>query len=399
MTKPIRILLIEDNETNVARIQDLLNSVGEDACTIDRAGDFDDGLQNLSDGSYDVCLANLRAGGGDGLQFVRKVVDRRYQVPVIMLADARDGKVDITAMAVGAADFLFQEELSTATLVRSIRHALARDRYFGDARDQWKVQGSHEDLTELCKAANEFADTTSHKFRTPLAVIKAFAKILADGVAGDLNADQKEYLDTILVRVDDLNTMINDMFETSTLEAGVISAARNNRTPLMPEAPAVPPAAGRKPGAMASAAGSAPKKVEAPVPSRKTVLIADDDELIIQALTTIIEGLGLNVIAATDGRDALTKFASHTCDLLILDIKMPGFDGLSVYEKILDLQFSEFILTPAILLTGKSDNASIERCAELHAHYVLKDADAWDKLTVLVCEILQIPQEPGVAAE
>ena len=78
---------------------------------------------------------------------------------------------------------------------------------------------------------------------------------------------------------------------------------------------------------------------------------------------------------------------------------MPGFDGLTVYEKILDLQFSEFILTPAILLTGKSDDASIERCAELHAHYVRKDADAWDKLTVLVREILRVPPSPSVAAE
>lgn len=392
MTKPIRILHIEDNETNVVRIQDLLNSVGEGACTVDLADGFDDGLQSLADGEYDICLANLRAGGGDGLQFIRKIIDRRYQMPVIMLAAAGDRKVDITAMAAGAADFLIREELSTPTLVRSIRHALARHRYFGDARDQWKVEGSHEDLTELCKAANEFADTTSHRFRTPLAVIKAFAKILADGVAGDLNADQKEYLDTILVRVDDLNTMINDMFETSTLEAGVISAARNNRVPSPPEVPAKLAPEGS--GAVTPAPSDVP-----PSASRRTVLVADDDELIIQALTTIMNGLGLNVIAATDGRDALTKFASHTCDLLILDIKMPGFDGLTVYEKILDLQFSEFILTPAILLTGKSDNASIERCAELHAHYVLKDADAWDKLTVLVREILHIPQEPGVAAE
>ena len=394
MTKPIRVLLIEDTEERFVRIEDLLNAVGKDASTIGRAGTFDEGMQALSDGTYDLCLANLRTGGGDGLQFVRKAVDRRHQTPVILIAAAEDLKVDITAMSAGAADFLIYEELSAATLVRSIRHVLARDRYIGEARDQWKVQGSHEDLTELCKAAHEFADTTSHRFRTPLAVIKGFAKILADGVAGDLNEGQKEYLRTILVRVDDLNSMINEMFETSSLEAGVISAARSKTQPPQPPAAAV-----REPAAGTSSASPSTASAEPQDPSRKTVLIADDDELIIQALTAIIEGLGLNVIAAADGRDALTKFASHTCDLLILDIKMPGFDGLSVYEKILDLQFSEFMLTPAILLTGKSDDASIERCAELHAHYVRKDADAWDKLTALIREILHVPTSPSVAAE
>lgn len=394
MTKPIRILLIEDNDERVVRIESLLNAVGKDASEVDRAGTFDDAMESISTGAYDVCLANLRTGAGDGLAFVRKAVDHRCHTPIILIAAAEDLKVDISAMAAGAADFLIYEELTAPVLVRSIRHVLARDRYIGEARDQWKVEGSHEDLTELCKAAHEFADTTSHRFRTPLAVIKAFAKILADGVAGDLNESQKEYLETIQLRVDDLNVMINEMFEMSSLEAGVIGAARSQKQlPRKSSGPAPTPKTG------AVNAGK-PRPSNTPgSSSRKTVLIADDDELIIQALSTIIEGLGLNVVAATDGRDALTKFASHTCDLLILDIKMPGFDGLTVYEKILDLQFSEFILTPAILLTGKSDHASIERCAELHAHYVLKDADAWDKLTALIREILNIPEQPGVAAE
>ena len=233
-----------------------------------------------------------------------KPIDRGYQTPVILIAAADDLKVDIAAMAAGAADFLLYEELSAAILVRSIRHVLARYRYIDEARDQWKVQGSHEDLTELCKAAHEFADTTSHRFRTPLAVIKGFAKILADGVAGDLNEGQKEYLETILVRVDDLNTMINELFETSSLEAGVIRAARSKEQLPRPSAGTV-----TEPAAKTGSAGTEAVSFKPQDPSRKTVLVADDDELIIQALTAIIEGLGLNVIAA-NGR---TRRADQVC--------------------------------------------------------------------------------------
>lgn len=396
MTKPLRILLIEDNEDDVVRFRDLLAAVGPDSNTIDHENDFEAALGKICGDEYDVCLISLRLEAGDGLKFARKAVDRRCQVPIILLGAARDREVDIVAMAAGAADFLIKEQMTTPLLVGSIRHALARQRFIAAARDRWKVEGSHEDLTELCKAAHDYADTTSHKFRTPLAIIKAFAKILADGVAGDVSAEQKGHLETILTRVDDLNLMINEMFEMDTLEAGLIGAARGARGGMSGGAENRPDAPG-KPGSARRRAGATPQAEERIVQSKPTVLIADDDELIIQALTTIIEGLGLNVVAATSGRDALTKFGSYTCDLLVLDIKMPGFDGLTVYEKILDLQFSEFILTPAILLTGKSDQASIERCAELHAHYVLKDAQAWDRLKVLICELLQIPQTADAA--
>ncbi|MGI9412331.1 MAG: response regulator [Hyphomicrobiales bacterium] len=398
MTKPVRILLIEDNEDDVVRVREMLSAVGPGSATLEHVAEFDAGLQTICENDHDVCLIGLRLSKGDGLEFVHKAVDRKCETPIIVLSAAKDREVDIKALAAGAADCLITEELSTPLLVRSIRHALARQRYVAVARDHWKVEGSHQDLTELCKAAHEFADTTSHRFRTPLAVIKAFAKIIADGVVGDVNAEQKEHLGTILTRVDDLNSMINDMFEMSTLEAGVIGAARNTQPPK-PVRPGTQPAAAPKAPVAAPDTAAAPQPDAQTVSSAPTVLIADDDDQIIQALTALIQGLGLNVVAATNGRDALTKFASHTCDLLILDIKMPGFDGLSVYEKILDLQFSEFILTPAILLTGKSDQASIERCAELHAHYVLKDADAWDKLKVLVCQVLKIPERASQAAE
>ena len=50
-----------------------------------------------------------------------------------------------------------------------------------------------------------------HDIRTPLAVIKEFASIMAEGMAGDINQEQEEFLGIILDRVDRLSVMVDEL--------------------------------------------------------------------------------------------------------------------------------------------------------------------------------------------
>ncbi|GIK17153.1 MAG: hypothetical protein BroJett003_21170 [Planctomycetota bacterium] len=59
-----------------------------------------------------------------------------------------------------------------------------------------------------------------------LTVIKEFTAIIVDGLAGPVSQQQTEYLRTVLDRVDDLATMIDDMLDISKLEAGLLGIAR-----------------------------------------------------------------------------------------------------------------------------------------------------------------------------
>lgn len=81
-------------------------------------------------------------------------------------------------------------------------------------------------LAELYDTAHQFVDNVSHEFRTPLTVIKEFTAIIVDGLAGPVSQQQAEYLRTVLDRVDDLATMIDDMLDISKLEAGLLGIAR-----------------------------------------------------------------------------------------------------------------------------------------------------------------------------
>ena len=72
----------------------------------------------------------------------------------------------------------------------------------------------------------------------------------------------------------------------------------------------------------------------------KTILVVDDDEAIRTLLKEELEDEGYNIKIATNARDALKIVEAEPLDLVILDIRMPGMDGLEALPRILGLKES-----------------------------------------------------------
>jgi len=89
------------------------------------------------------------------------------------------------------------------------------------------------------------------------------------------------------------------------------------------------------------------------------VMIADDEAVIRMGLKAMISSLGHQVIGtAANGDDALTRAKRLKPDLLLLDIKMPGQDGLAVAE----ILAAEMPM-PILMLTAYTEKGLIERAA------------------------------------
>jgi len=89
------------------------------------------------------------------------------------------------------------------------------------------------------------------------------------------------------------------------------------------------------------------------------IMIVDDEAVIRMGLKTMLAALGHRVVsAATNGHAALTRARQLQPDLLLLDIKMPGLDGLTVAETL-----AREMPLPIIMLTAYTDKALIERAA------------------------------------
>ena len=80
------------------------------------------------------------------------------------------------------------------------------------------------------------------------------------------------------------------------------------------------------------------------------VLVCDDEKDIVAALKIYLEAEGYHVLTAFNGREALEVFAREPVDLILLDIMMPGMDGITTMSRL-----REQSNVPVIFLTAKSE--------------------------------------------
>lgn len=80
------------------------------------------------------------------------------------------------------------------------------------------------------------------------------------------------------------------------------------------------------------------------------LLIVDDDRFLLENLKRLLQREGYGVQTATSGEEALERIAIEPCDLMILDLGLPGADGLSTCRRLRGKH--NF---PVIMLTARSD--------------------------------------------
>jgi PAS domain S-box-containing protein len=128
MSKPIQVLLVDDDEADFFLTRDLLEELGEGEFHVDWQASYDGGLEQLCAGRHDVCLLDYRLGAKTGLDLLREAKARNCLIPVIILTGQSEKEIDFSAMELGAADFLEKSELTAAQLERAIRYAILKHR-------------------------------------------------------------------------------------------------------------------------------------------------------------------------------------------------------------------------------------------------------------------------------
>ena len=112
-------------------------------------------------------------------------------------------------------------------------------------------------------------------------------------------------------------------------------------------------------------AGSAPAPAAMPQPAatKRTVLIADDEPVVLETAAAILQNHGFTTVLAVDGDDALRKFhaSPRSFDAVLLDLTMPGLDGAEVLRIIR----REAPSIPALVMSGFSEQDVIDRFAGL----------------------------------
>ena len=105
--------------------------------------------------------------------------------------------------------------------------------------------------------------------------------------------------------------------------------------------------------------------------AKEKILVVDDEEDILELITYNLVKEGYQIIDAVSGELALSKAKQHEPDLILLDLMLPGLDGLDVYRELKKNPGTNQI--PVIIVTAKTEDADIITGLELGSDdYVTK---------------------------
>ncbi len=118
----------------------------------------------------------------------------------------------------------------------------------------------------------------------------------------------------------------------------------------------------------------------------KKILVVDDDELVLLAVSELLMSRGYDVTTASSGADALAQLGDNTFDLCLFDVIMPEMSGLELCAKVREMEAAADL--PIIMLTAKSADEDREAGMAAGANLYLPKPIAPNRLIQLVEQAL-----------
>jgi DNA-binding response OmpR family regulator len=124
------------------------------------------------------------------------------------------------------------------------------------------------------------------------------------------------------------------------------------------------------------------------MPAKKTtILAADDDPQLLRLITRNLQLEGYDVLAASDGQQALELIENNAPDLALLDVMMPRMDGFTVCYRV-----REFSSVPIIIITARGQDQDKVRGLDLGADDYLTKPFSVDELLARVRAVIRRSQ-------
>jgi len=116
-----------------------------------------------------------------------------------------------------------------------------------------------------------------------------------------------------------------------------------------------------------------------------TVLVVDDEQNIRDALTGVLKDEGFDVVLAASAEEALKKLDREAPDLVLLDIWLPGMDGVEALKEIK----TRYPLLPVIMISGHANIETAVRTTKLGAYDFIEKPLSLDKVIITVEHALE----------
>jgi PAS domain S-box-containing protein len=116
------------------------------------------------------------------------------------------------------------------------------------------------------------------------------------------------------------------------------------------------------------------------------LLLAEDNEANINSISSYLTAKGYRIELARNGEEAINQAVALSPDLILMDIQMPGMDGIKAMKRI--RQIPELVSTPIVALTALAMESDRDRCLAAGANRYLSKPVKLKQLTITIQELL-----------
>jgi len=164
MTNKKSILLVEDQYDERMALCDTLNSWGFDVTAV---GDGRKGYEKFRADDYSVVITDLKMPEMDGIELLRKLKNKRHDVPVIMMSGYATVQFAVEAMRMGAFDFVTKPlipKVIESTVKRAVANGSSLDTLNDTKRSEPSIITKNRHLLQLLDLARDIADSKAPVF-------------------------------------------------------------------------------------------------------------------------------------------------------------------------------------------------------------------------------------------
>ncbi len=115
------------------------------------------------------------------------------------------------------------------------------------------------------------------------------------------------------------------------------------------------------------------------------ILVVDDDAIVIKSCRRILESEGFEVLTVSGAEEALEMIKTFEVDLLLIDVKMPKYDGLYLMREIK----KELPEVPIIVMSGYPTQETVNEVMKLGANQFIPKPFRPDELMRVIRQVLQ----------
>jgi signal transduction histidine kinase len=210
-SRPLRLLLVEDNPGDARLLQEELREVTSARFEVRHVTRLADAVKVVEEPGLDVVLLDLSLPDGHGLSNIERMVQVAPALPLVVLTGTDDEQLAMKAVHTGAQDYLVKGQVTGPLLVRALRYAIERKR----AEEGLKRE---EAARQTALFREQFLGILGHDLRNPLQAISGNAALLLR--YGGLSEPQRKAINRISISSDRMARMISDILDFTRTRLG-----------------------------------------------------------------------------------------------------------------------------------------------------------------------------------